>query len=174
MGRALLVVALAGSLAATACGDPTTTTSTQDTQPASGVIKEEPGGTLRVPDSAKLLEFEHDDPYRWTALLAFDGNIHDVLMELRDNLYEMGFNRHTHTAPGEVPCAVGVIESDGTGECDISTSMPGGDGSIDIYARRNRADEPGEIKIVRQYEHRSPGDPIGPPYPDPDKTPERS
>lgn len=176
--RAVFIIAIAaGTL--TSCGDgadtplatettdATGSSTTATTEPAPGVVKQDHLGVLRVPATAERVEFEHTDPYVWTAKLSFTGDMRSVVRELRDNLIELGFDMHPLEGEPSSQCLKGTALPDGTGECFINGHVPGGGGEIEIQARRLTATEPGVIDIHRTYGHRTPGDAAGPPWPEP-------
>lgn len=140
--------------------------------PPPGVIKQDRGGTLRVPATAKRTSFEHTDPYFWKAELSFTGDMLEVVQELKNSLVAQGFTFEPHDHDPAALCRRGaILEDDGTGRCSIVGYEAGGGGNIIIDATRDNAKEPGTVKIHRTYGHRMPNDGDGPPYPEPMNTP---
>ena len=130
------------------------------------MIRRDHHGTLRVPDGAELLEVLHNDPYRWTATLRVREDTNRVWERLVENLRSLRFRVDDRmTASPVATCHEGALRADGTGDCSFNVNLDAGGGQLYVTIRRQEANAPGTITLKREFEHRMPNDPIGPPYP---------
>src|SRR5687768_5228858 len=91
---------------------------------SSGAIRRDYHGTIRVPAGATLVTSDHDDPYRWTARLRFEGDASPVWSSLADNLRSLRFRLDDRmTASPVTACHRGALDADGMGECFFNVNL---------------------------------------------------
>ena len=134
-------------------------------EPERSVLKADRWGAIEVPRGMTVLSLRHQDPYRRDAELAFAGSVDDALAAVATELEAVNFYYPDQfkSSPHSM-CRSGVIAPDGTGTCDAIMSMEAGGGTVALSFSKPTVDGPGRLKMTREFLHRMPNDPVGPPY----------
>lgn len=141
------------------------------------MIRKDYEGDFRTVEGTRLVDFVHHTPYHWTATLTFKGDARPIMSRLAAHLVQLGFTpivgRETiiEVKNGQVSgCLVGAIDLAGNGSCTFRAGLLGGRGLVDVSVDKPGSEPEGRVMLDRHYEHRVPGDKLGPPYPPPEQT----